>query len=97
MFSTKTLCGESNAGFQFLRKPLHLILRRFKVFWCYSMTFLHRTPASEWCLVRWGSKNRHRHLKTNLSKEIGLRLQILSTFPHSIINTIGRTYVFIEE
>lgn len=46
MFSTKTLFGESNAEFQFLRKP-HLILKGFKVCGCYSMTLLNRTPTFE--------------------------------------------------
>jgi hypothetical protein len=29
-----------------------------------------------------------------MSKEIGLHLQILLTIPHSIMNAIGKTYIF---
>jgi hypothetical protein len=32
-------------------------------------------------------------LKTHVLKKIGLRLQILSSTPYSLVNTIGRTYI----
>jgi hypothetical protein len=41
-----------------------------KVCWCYSVTLLNRTHMFYWCVVRWGSKNKH-HKDTCL-KEIGL-------------------------
>ena len=40
-----------------------------------------------------GGDQRMNTIKTCF-KEIGLRLKILSTTPHSIVNTIGRTDVF---
>ena len=42
-----------------------------------SLTLLNRTPTFDWCAVRWGSKNKHH--KDTCSKEVELRLQMLST------------------
>ena len=53
--------------------------------------FLNRTPRFH-CYVVWrGSKSKH-HKDTCLN-EIGQCLQILITTLHSIMNTIGRTYL----
>ena len=59
---------------------------------CYSIIFQNRTPKVDWDVVRWGLKNKH-HIGTCL-KEVGLCLHVLLTSPQSIVNTIGRTYVF---
>ena len=63
-----------------------------KVRRCYSVNFLNWRPIFDWCVVRWASKNKHH--KHTCSKEIGLHLQILLSIPHSIVNTLERTYVF---
>lgn len=36
-------------------------------------------------------------INTHITKEIGLRLQILSTISHPIVSTVGRTNVFNQE
>ena len=59
-----------------------------------TVLFLDSTPIFTWCLARWGSRNKHH--KSTCSKEIGRCLLILITTLHSIVNTIGRTYVFSE-
>jgi hypothetical protein len=63
-----------------------------KVCGCYSATFLNRTPVFDWCVVWQGSKNKH-HRDTFL-KEIGLHFEVILSTTHSIVNTIGKTYVF---
>ena len=57
-----------------------------------SVTFAHQTPTFDWCVVRWGSKNRHH--KDACLKEIGIHFQISLTTPHAVVNMIGRTHVF---
>ena len=52
-----------------------------------SVTFLHRTPTSEWWLVRCGSKNGHRNAITSL-QEIGLRAQNLLTILGSAVKMV---------
>lgn len=39
-------------------KILYLNLSR-KQCRCYSLTFLNHTPKFDWCVVRWGSENKH--------------------------------------
>ena len=56
---------------------------------------LNQTPRFDWYVVCRGSKNTH-HKNTHL-KEIELHLQILITTQHSIVNSIGRPYVFNVE
>ncbi len=54
--------------------------------------FRNRTTSIiDWYLVRWGLKSKH-HKDTCL-QDIGLHLQLLTTTLHSIVYTIGRTYV----
>ena len=55
------------------------------------VTFLNWTPRFNWYLIQSGSKSKH-HKDTCL-KEIGLCHQAFITTLHSIVNTIGRTYV----
>ena len=45
---------------------------------CYSSIFLNQTPIFNWCVVQWGSKNKH-HTYTCL-KEIGVRLQVFINY-----------------
>ena len=47
---------------------------------CYSIAFLNRTLMFNWCVVRWGSKNKHH--KIACIKEIGLHVQILVLRTH---------------
>ena len=77
----KVACASSN-NFQ----PSCTI--EFEVHRHYLVAFHNRTPILDWCVVRWGSKNKH-HEDTCL-KEIKLHLQNLCTSSHSIMNTIGR-------
>ena len=67
-------------------------LRNVGVVWFLSLDWTH---VFDWYVVQWGSKSKH-HEDTHLN-EIGLCLQILLTTLHSIVNTIGRTYVVNEE
>ena len=59
-----------------------------KVSGCYSVIILHQTPIFDWCVVRWGSKNKC--YKDTCLEEIKLCLQTLLTTPHSKVNTTGR-------
>jgi hypothetical protein len=54
---------------------------------------LQRSPSIE--SGRWFGEDQRANVMTKdtCSKEIGLRLQILITTPHSIGNTVGRVYV----
>ena len=61
----------------------------FKVCGCSSVTFHNRARRFDWCVVRLGSNNKHH--KDTCSNEIGLRLQILLTTPHSRVNIVWRT------
>ena len=67
----------------------------FSIIWVLSGSFSRsdpiRTPIFDWYVVWWGLKNKHD--KGHCSKEIGLRLHILITAVHSVVNTIGRIYV----
>ena len=67
----------------------------YKEHGCYSITFLNWTPIFDWCVSRWGSKNKHH--KGICFKEICVcfrEIQILLTTSHSVVNTFRRTYVF---
>ena len=64
----------------------------FNICGCYLVPLLNWALIFDWCMVWWGSKSKY-HKDTCL-KEIGLRLSILFTMLHSIVNTIGRTCVF---
>ena len=48
----------------------------------------------DWCVVRCGSKNKH--FKDASSKKFRLCLRISILAPYSIVNIIGRTYVFSD-
>ena len=65
------------------------IFEWYKICGCYVITFLNRTPRIDWYVVRSKSKH-HKHI---CLKEIELGLQIVLTTLHSIVNSIGRTYV----
>ena len=71
---------------------LFMLLLPHKVCGCCLVTLLNLSSMCDWCVVRWGSWNKH-HKDTSF-KEIGLRLQISWTNPHSIVSTIRRIYVF---
>ena len=58
-----------------------------KVCGCYLVTFLNWIPVFDWCMFRWGSKNKY-HKDTCLT-EIRLHLQNLLTTPHSIVFSYG--------
>ena len=80
-----------------LREGLDNIIARqrqctYKACKCYLVPLLNRIPIFNWYVVQWGSKSKHR--KDTCLKEIELHLQLLVTITHSIMNTIGRTYVF---
>ena len=47
----------------------------------------------DWYIYGRGEDQRATIIKDMCLKEIGLRLQILITTLHSIVNTIGRTYI----
>ena len=74
--------------FQLGLKSLLQELSRFKVCGCYPVTFLDRTPLLDWCVVRSGSKNKHQ-------KDTCLQ-EVVKYYYDIIVNTIGRTYVFIQ-
>ena len=61
-------------------------MRYMNVTWLFFFD-KHLYLTGHWCVVRWGSK------KKNTVKEIKLRIQILSTSPYPIVNTIGRTII----
>ena len=41
-----------------------MLIMHSRVWGCYSVTFLNMTPKSDWCVIRWESKNKHpyRHM-----------------------------------
>lgn len=51
-----------------------------------STTYANRAPYFEWCVVRYGSKNRHQNFMC--LEEIAIRGQYVSTILVSIVNTI---------
>ena len=58
-----------------------------------GLLFLIGHLLFDWCVIRWGWKNKH--CNDICLKGIGLCLQIWLATWHSIENTIGRTYLFI--
>jgi hypothetical protein len=64
--------------------PCGYALRYIGLKWLVS---LDRNPRFDWCVVQWGSDSKHHN--DTCSKEIGLRLWILSSTLHSIVSTIG--------
>ena len=62
--------------------------------WVYSIIFLNRTPIFDWCVVRWGSRNKH-HKDTYL-KDIRLCLHGSSTTANSFIELMARSHQPME-
>ena len=62
---------------------------------CHSCISLNWTPIFDWCVVQWGSKNKH-HKGTCL-KAIELSLQMYVLLHTWIVNTIERIYAFSQE
>ena len=78
-----------------LHVHIHTYICVNEAFGCNLVTFLNQTCSFDWSEVRWGSKNKH-HKYTCL-KGIGPHIQknhVLLTTPHSVVNTIGKSYVF---
>jgi hypothetical protein len=63
-----------------------------KVYECYVVTFFNWTPRYDWYVVWWGLKSKHHN--AICLKEIGLRLQKLKIAFHSLMNIVGRTYIY---
>ena len=67
----------------------------YEVCGCYLVTFPNQTPIFDWCVFRWGSKNKH-HEDTSL-KEVGLHLKKLSFTPHSVGAELGGSVYSVKK
>ena len=72
---------------QSLHHPLESECFIYKVDGSWATRPPNRNPCIDWYVARWGSKSQH--YKNTWLKEIGVRLWLLITTLHSILNTIG--------
>lgn len=59
-------------------------LHKAHILKCYWLIFIYWTRIFQWCVVRFGSRNKHQ--RDTCLKKITLHLQKLSTTLHSIVN-----------